>query len=214
MATGRHHRRPQSGGGDWPRKSRFPCGNQVATGPPSRRVLRLFSAPFNLAVSDRAGDGDQALSQHRRHDLLAQAQGVSLQDRRLGWLRGGERGAARMPRPAQDWYDIGPKDLGRGAGSPVNTGDTDIGAPGFEPGTSPTRITGETPGRCKKYLQIDGSRRWLTPLRSSDIAVDCRGLGSEIDLLPNARGGLASPAAGPSHGLQHMDGTDQTHSPG
>ena len=37
-----------------------------------------------------------------------------------------------------------------------------IGAPGFEPGTSPTRIVGEIRGRRKKCLQIDGFRCGLT----------------------------------------------------
>jgi len=46
--------------------------------------------------------------------------------------------------------------------SPAFAGLSRIGAPGFEPGTSPTRIMGEIRGRCKKYLQIDRFQRELT----------------------------------------------------
>ncbi len=42
-----------------------------------------------------------------------------------------------------------------------------IGAPGFEPGTSPTRIMGEISGRCTKYLQIDGF--WLGLTTSQNL---------------------------------------------
>ena len=46
-----------------------------------------------------------------------------------------------------------------------------IGAPGFEPGTSPTRIMGEIRRRCKKHLQIDGFR---CKLASSQMLGFCR----------------------------------------
>ena len=67
-----------------------------------------------------------------------------------------------------------------------------IGAPGFKPGTSPTRIMGEILGRCKKSLQIARYCVSSPPHRSTDIAVDSRGLGSEIELLPNRLGGWTS----------------------
>jgi len=47
-----------------------------------------------------------------------------------------------------------------------------IGAPGFEPGTSPTRIMGEIAERCKKSLQTGGSGM-SSP--SSQILGYCRG---------------------------------------
>jgi hypothetical protein len=65
-------------------------------------------------------------------------------------------------------------------------GFSNIGAPRFELGTSPTRITGEIHRRHEKYLQIGGFRGELTSSQISDIAVDSRGLGSEIELLPDA----------------------------
>jgi hypothetical protein len=46
---------------------------------------------------------------------------------------------------------------------------------------------GEVWGRRKKYLQIVGLRWELVSSQSSDIAGDCRGLGSEIELLPNRK---------------------------
>jgi hypothetical protein len=60
-----------------------------------------------------------------------------------------------------------------------------IGAPGFEPGTSPTRIMGEIQPAGGKALQI-----WMLGFRSASsqilgFSVDSRGLGSEIELLPN-----------------------------
>ena len=77
----------------------------------------------------------------------------------------------------------------------------DIGAPGFEPGTSPTRIMGEICGCYKKYLQIDGFRLGLTSSQSSDIAVDSRGFGREMDSLPNGEVANASSPAGSARSL-------------
>ena len=48
---------------------------------------------------------------------------------------------------------------------PAN-GNVFIGAPGFEPGTSPTRMMGEICGCCKKYLQIGYVPAW--PHRPSE----------------------------------------------
>jgi hypothetical protein len=61
-----------------------------------------------------------------------------------------------------------------------------IGAPGFEPGTSPTRTMGKIPSADGKALQNRLLDFGSPPLRSSDTAVDSRGLGSEIELLPNS----------------------------
>jgi hypothetical protein len=82
-----------------------------------------------------------------------------------------------------------------------------IGAPGFEPGTSPTRIMGDVWGRHKKVLQIGGFRCEPIALRSSDIAVDSRGLGSEIELLPNARRVVRLVGSRDSCGWTAMQGT-------
>jgi hypothetical protein len=61
-----------------------------------------------------------------------------------------------------------------------------IGAPGFEPGTSPTRITGESYRLMMKMPANRALQTWAAPpLRSPDFAFDSRGFGSEIDLLPN-----------------------------
>jgi hypothetical protein len=73
---------------------------------------------------------------------------------------------------------------------PANKG-VSIGAPGFEPGTSPTRIMGEIRPADGKALQIGwlyGCSSSTPPLRSSDIAVDSRGLGRESEPLANGRG--------------------------
>jgi len=72
----------------------------------------------------------------------------------------------------------------------LGSGFPDIGAPGFEPGTSPARIMGEIRGRHKKSLQIDGFLCQTPPLRSSVFAVDSRGLGREIDSLSDRRWSL------------------------
>jgi hypothetical protein len=45
-----------------------------------------------------------------------------------------------------------------------------IGAPGFEPGTSPTRIMGEICRRPKKSLQIAGCRWELTSSRTLGLS--------------------------------------------
>jgi hypothetical protein len=54
----------------------------------------------------------------------------------------------------------------------------------------------EIAGRCKKSLQTCGSGMSWPPPRSSDIAVDSRGLGSEIELLPNGQVADAALLAG------------------
>ena len=68
-----------------------------------------------------------------------------------------------------------------------------IGAPGFEPGTSPTRIMGEIWVVCEKSLEIAMVGVGLYLLSDSRIlAADSRGLGSEIELLPNRFAGSTS----------------------
>jgi hypothetical protein len=66
----------------------------------------------------------------------------------------------------------------------------EIGAPGFEPGTSPTRITGKHRVDLRKDLQIAACKHatWdAPPLGPSEFAVDSVGLGTGLASVPNRK---------------------------